>query len=62
LSRRFEPQTVLEDVGADHFDISYHFRIQWFCFDTVLKRIWDLEEEILMSLDVNGKGKIFTHL
>ena len=45
---------LLEDMEAVHTDIMYHNNVRWLSLGKVLQRIWELQDEILLFLDIGG--------
>ena len=43
-------KAFLEDLESEHWDVPYHSRIRWLILGKVLRRLWELREEIVMLL------------
>ena len=54
--------TLLEDCDSDHNGVPYHTAVRWLSVGKVLRRVWDLEKEILLFLEMKGKDKDFSQL
>ena len=54
--------TLLEDCDLDHNGVPYHTAVRWLSVGKVLRRVWDLEKEILLFLEMKGKDKDFPQL
>ncbi|XP_049763930.1 general transcription factor II-I repeat domain-containing protein 2-like [Schistocerca cancellata] len=48
-ARQFK--SLLEEVGAEHEDVIYHNSVRWLSLGEVLKRVWALQDEIILFLD-----------
>ena len=46
--------SLLEDMDAEHSDVLYHNNVRWLSVGNVLKRVWDLREEIVIFLEMKG--------
>lgn len=44
--------SFLEEMDAEHSDVLYHNNVRWLSIGKVLKRVWDLREEIKMFLEM----------
>ncbi|XP_049792521.1 general transcription factor II-I repeat domain-containing protein 2-like [Schistocerca nitens] len=44
-------KSLLEEVGAQHEDVIYHNSVRWLILGKVLKRVWALQDEIILFLD-----------
>ncbi|XP_049946426.1 zinc finger BED domain-containing protein 5-like [Schistocerca serialis cubense] len=44
-------KSLLEEVGAEHEDVNYNNTVRWFSMGKVLKRVWGLQDEIILFLD-----------
>ena len=47
-------QSLLEDDEAQYSDVLYHNIVRWLSLGNVLKRVWNLRNEILLFLDMKG--------
>jgi len=47
-------KSLLEDMEAKHTDVIYHNNVRWLSLSKVLKRIWELQNEILLFLKTKG--------
>jgi len=47
-------KSLLEDMEAKHTDVIYHNNVRWQSLGKVLKRIWELHNEILLFLKIKG--------
>ena len=47
-------QALLEDLETEHSDIIYHSSVHWLSLGKILRRVWDLKEEIVMFLEMKG--------
>ncbi|XP_068598240.1 general transcription factor II-I repeat domain-containing protein 2A-like [Brachionichthys hirsutus] len=54
--------TILEETDADHQDLLYHCRVRWLSLGKVLKRVWELKEEISSFLELMGKSEEYPEL
>ena len=54
--------TLLEDCNSDYNDVPYHTAVRWLSVGKVLRRVWDLETEILLFLEMKGKDKDYPQL
>ena len=43
---------LLEDLETEHSDILYHSSVRWLSLGKILRRMWDLKEEIVMLLEM----------
>jgi hypothetical protein len=48
--------------GVECTDVPYHISIQWLSLGKVVKRAWDLQEEILMFMGLKDKDLMFPQL
>jgi hypothetical protein len=44
-------KSFLEDVEAEYEDVIYHNSVRWLSLGKVIKRVWELQNEILLFLD-----------
>ena len=54
--------TLLEDCDLDHNGVPYHTAARWLSVGKVLRRVCDLETEILLFLEMKGKNKDYPQL
>ena len=47
-------KAFLEDLESEHWDVLYHSRVRWLSLGKVLKRVWELREEIVMFLEMKS--------
>ena len=47
-------KSLLDDVDAKYGDLLYHSNVKWLSLGKILKRVWDLTEEITMFLEMKG--------
>jgi len=47
-------KAMLEDLETEHSDIIYHSSVRWLSLGKILRRVWDLKEEIVMFLEMKG--------
>ncbi|XP_068246823.1 general transcription factor II-I repeat domain-containing protein 2-like [Palaemon carinicauda] len=45
-------RSFLEDIEADFTDVLYHTNIQWLSMGKVLKRMWDVKEEVVLFFNM----------
>ncbi|XP_066953353.1 general transcription factor II-I repeat domain-containing protein 2A-like [Macrobrachium rosenbergii] len=45
-------RSFLEDIEADFTDVLYHTNIRWLSMGKVLKRMWDVKEEVVMFFNM----------
>jgi len=45
---------LLEDLDTEHLDVLYHSRVPWLSLGKVLRRVWELREEIVIFLDMKS--------
>ncbi|XP_063802305.1 general transcription factor II-I repeat domain-containing protein 2B-like [Pseudophryne corroboree] len=53
---------LLEETEAEHTDILYHTNVRWLSLGNVLKRVWELREQIGVFLNMKGKEPDFPQL
>ena len=53
LSHR-EFKALLDYLETEHSDVLYHNTVRWLSLGKVLRRVWDLKEEIVMFLEMKG--------
>lgn len=53
---------LLEEREADHTDVPYHSNVRWLSLGTVLRRVWDLRDQIGVFLENVGKAGDFPEL
>ena len=47
-------KAFLEDLETEHWDVLYHSLVRWLSLGKVLKRVWELREEIVMFLEMKS--------
>ena len=47
-------RALLDDLETEHSDVLYHTSVRWLSLGKVLRRVWDLREEIVMFLEMKG--------
>ena len=47
-------KALLEDLETEYYDIIYHNRVRCLSLGKILRRVWDLKEEIVMFLEIKG--------
>ena len=47
-------KAFLEDLESEHWDVLCHSRVRWLSLSKVLKRVWELREEIVMFLEMKS--------
>ena len=47
-------KAFLEDLESEHWDVLYHSRVRWLSLGKVLRRVWELREEIVMFLEMKS--------
>lgn len=47
--------SLLTDIDADHTDVLYHTNVRWLSLGKVVKRVWNLREEIVLFLEMKDK-------
>lgn len=47
---------LLEESGAEHTDVLYHYNVRWLSLGKVLHRVWELRGEIMTFLGNVGKA------
>ena len=47
-------RALLEDLETEYYDIIYHSSVRWLRLNKILRRVWDLKEEIVMLLEIKG--------
>ena len=47
-------KAMLEDLETEHSDIIYQSSVRWLSLGKILRRVWDLKEEIVMFLEMKG--------
>ena len=45
-------KAFLEDLESEHWDVLYHSRVRWLSLGKILRRVWELREEIVMFLEM----------
>lgn len=45
-------KALLEDLETEHHDVLYHSSVRWLSLGNILRRVWDLKEEIVMFLEM----------
>lgn len=45
-------KALLEDLETKHHDVLYHNSVRWLSLGNILRRVWDLKEEIVMFLEM----------
>ena len=45
-------RNFLKDIEADFTDVLYHTNVRWLSMGKVIKRVWDLQAEILLFLEL----------
>ena len=43
---------LLDDMESEYSDVLYHSKVQWLSLGNVLRRVWNLREEILLFLEM----------
>ena len=44
----------LQDIHSDFSDVLYHTNVRWLSLGNVLKRVWELKEEIVMFFEMTN--------
>ena len=47
-------KAFLEDLESEHWDVLFHSRARWLSLGKVLRRVWELREEIMMFLEMKS--------
>ena len=47
-------KSLLEDLKAEYGDVIYHSSVRWLSLGKVIKRVWSLQDEILLFLDMKN--------
>ena len=47
-------RALLEDLKTEHLDVLYQSRVRWLSLGKVLRRVWELREEIVMFLEMKS--------
>ena len=47
-------KSLLEDLNAKYGDVIYHNNVRWLSLGKVIKRVWLLQDEILLFLDIKN--------
>ena len=44
----------LQDIDSDYSDVQYYTNARWLSLGSVLKRVWELKEEIVMFFEMKN--------
>ena len=47
-------KSLLEDLKAEYGDVIYHNSVRWLSLKKVIKRVWSLQDEIFLFLDMKN--------
>jgi len=47
-------KSLLEDVEAEYKDVIYHCSVRWLGIGKVIKKVWSLQDEIILFLDMKN--------
>ena len=47
-------RSLLDDMDCAYADVLYHSNVRWLSFGNVLRRVWNLRQEILLFFEMKG--------
>ena len=52
-------KSLLKDLKAEYGDVIYHNNVRWLSLGKVIKRVWSLQDDILLFLDMKNVSHNF---